>query len=108
MWVEEIWINYISNAIKYGGTPPQITLGSNLQSNGTVCFWVHDNGSGITPDDQAKLFIPFSRLEQREAEGHGLGLSIVERIVNKLGGQVAVDSVPGEGTTFSFTLPVVK
>jgi PAS domain S-box-containing protein len=108
MWVEEIWINYISNAIKYGGTPPQITLGSNLQSNGTVCFWVHDNGLGITPDDQAKLFIPFSRLEQREAEGHGLGLSIVERIVNKLGGQVAVDSVPGEGTTFSFTLPVVK
>ena len=59
---------------------------------------------GITPEDQARLFAPFTRLDQIRAGGHGLGLSIVRRIVEKLGGQVGVESQVGGGSTFSFTL----
>jgi signal transduction histidine kinase len=106
-WVEEVWVNYISNALKYGGTPsaaPRVELGADTQVDGTVRFWVRDNGPGIAPEDQARLFTPFTRLDQARAGGHGLGLSIVRRIVEKLGGQVGVESQVGEGATFSFTL----
>ena len=106
-WVEEVWANYISNACKYGGQSPRIELGATTQPNGFVRFWVHDNGVGLTPEQCASLFVPFTRLDQVHATGHGLGLSIVHRIVEKLGGQVGVESegVPGRGSTFYFTLP---
>lgn len=104
-WVEEVWINYITNALKYGGNPPQLELGANLDKGNMVCFWVHDNGPGLSEADQIHLFIEFNRLNQVSAKGHGLGLSIVRRIVDKLGGQVGVQSKPGQGSTFFFTLP---
>jgi signal transduction histidine kinase len=68
---------------------------------------VSDNGNGVAPDDLMRLFTPFTRLDQVRTRGHGLGLSIVRRIVEKLGGQVGVSSegVPGHGSVFSFTLP---
>lgn len=102
-WIEEIWINYISNAIKYGGPTPQIELGYTEEETG-VWFWVKDQGNGLTEEQQQLLFAPFSRLEQVRVEGHGLGLSIVHRIVQKLGGQVAIDSKIGVGSTFKFFL----
>jgi signal transduction histidine kinase len=105
-WVEEIWANYLSNAIKYGGEPPQIELGATLLGNGSVRFWVHDNGSGIPQSEQSNLFKPFVRLSDSPAEGHGLGLSIVRRIVEKLGGEVGVESDSGRGCLFYFTLPI--
>ena len=106
-WVEEVWVNYLSNAIKYGGQPPHLELGATQRPSGMICFWVHDNGAGLSPDKQAQLFTPFTRLDQVRAKGHGLGLSIVRRIVEKLGGQVGVESdgVPGQGSVFFFTLP---
>ncbi|MCX7680405.1 MAG: hybrid sensor histidine kinase/response regulator [Anaerolineae bacterium] len=107
-WVEEVWVNYISNGCKYGGTPPRLELGySMLGAEAEITFWVRDNGDGISPDDQARLFVPFTRLNQVSVKGHGLGLSIVRRIVEKLGGRVGVESagVPGEGSLFYFTLP---
>ena len=103
-WVEEVWVNYLSNGLKYGGQPPRVELGATAQSGGRVCFWVRDNGPGLTPEAQSRLFIPFTRLDQTRAEGHGLGLSIVRRIVEKLGGQVGVKSEVGKGSVFSFTL----
>lgn len=106
-WVEEVWTNYLSNAIKYGGQPPLIEVGADTQANGMVRFWVRDNGVGLTPEQRARLFTPFTRLHL-EIKGYGLGLSIVQRIVEKLGGQVGVESELGQGSTFYFTLPEAK
>ncbi len=106
-WVEEIWVNYVSNGLKYGGQPPQVEMGGKLLNGpaGQVRFWVRDNGAGLSPDDQARLFTPFTQIHQARAEGHGLGLSIVQRIVEKLGGQVGMESEAGQGSVFFFTLP---
>ena len=105
-WVEEIWANYLSNAIKYGGTTPAVTLGGEIQDKTTARFWIRDYGEGIAPADQQRLFIPFTKLQQANTQGHGLGLSIVERIAKKLGGDVGVESEPGKGSLFWFTLPL--
>ncbi|MBL7065591.1 MAG: PAS domain S-box protein [Anaerolineae bacterium] len=124
-WVEEVWVNYLSNALKYGGQPPRIQLGfgesasqridgstepvlsiaEGLAEVPMVRFWIRDNGPGIPLEDQAQLFTPFTQLHRVRAKGFGLGLSIVRRIVEKLGGQVGVESEVGRGSTFSFTLP---
>jgi signal transduction histidine kinase len=106
-WIEEIWVNYVSNAIKYGGEPPRVELGALVEPDGMIQFRVWDNGKGLPPDEQAKLFTPFTRLDKDRAEGHGLGLSIVQRIAEKLGGKVGLTSadVPGQGCVFYFTLP---
>jgi two-component system sensor histidine kinase/response regulator len=104
-WVEEVLVNYLSNALKYGGSPQHVELGGEKQPDGMARFWVRDNGKGLTPEQQAQLFAPFTQLDQARAQGHGLGLSIVRRIVEKLGGQVSVESQVGEGSTFFFTLP---
>ena len=108
-WIEEVWINYISNAIKYGGTPPVIHMGSEILADQRVRFWIKDNGKGLSQADMALLFNKFTRLDTLRAEGHGLGLSIVKRIVEKLNGEVGVEStnIPGEGCTFYFILPVL-
>jgi signal transduction histidine kinase len=106
-WVEEVWANYLSNAMKYGGCPPHVELGATPQPDGMVRFWVRDSGPGLTPEDLARLFNPFTRLSRIRVSGHGLGLSIVQRIVEKLGGQVGAESQAGQGSLFFFTLPAV-
>jgi len=105
-WVAEVWTNYLSNAIRYGGRPPRVELGAATQPDGMVRFWVRDNGAGIPPERRDELFAPFTRLEQVRTLGHGLGLSIVRRIVEKLGGQFGVES-PEQGSLFYFCLPGV-
>ena len=104
-WVEEIWINYISNGLKYGGQPPHLELGAEKLDSGMIRFWIRDNGKGLTPDEQTQLFTPFTRLHQTRVEGHGLGLSIVQQIAETLGGQVGVESELNQGSLFFFTLP---
>lgn len=104
-WIEEVWVNYLSNGLKYGGTPPVLILGADLKKDGMVRYWVKDNGEGIPKVDQRKLFKPHTRLQQTRARGEGVGLSIVRRIVEKCGGKVGVESEPGKGSTFWFTLP---
>ncbi len=104
-WVEEVWVNYLSNALKYGGSPPRLELGADEPLAGQVRFWVTDNGRGLSPADQLRVFKPFERLGQQRMAGHGLGLSIVRRIIERLGGQVGVESAVGQGSTFYFTLP---
>ncbi|MBN1486519.1 MAG: response regulator [Anaerolineae bacterium] len=124
VWVEQVWVNYLSNALKYGKRAvdpatgarqkPVIQLGydrASLSQTGElnkprmICFWITDNGPGIDEESIAQLFKPFIRLPNGQVKGHGLGLSIVKRIVQKLGGQVSVESQMGQGSTFKFTLP---
>jgi signal transduction histidine kinase len=107
-WIEEVWVNYLDNGIKYGGQPPRLELGAERLSNARVRYWVRDNGPGITPEEQDRLFRPFTRLDQADTRGHGLGLSIVRRIIEKLGGEVGVESDLGQGSTFTFTLPAAE
>jgi len=107
-WVEEIFANLISNAIKYMGDEnpnPSITIRGTLDNNDRMIrYEVSDTGIGIKPDDIKRLFEMFTRVEGTNAEGLGLGLSIVRRIINRLGGKLGVESVFGEGSTFWFTL----
>jgi len=105
-WLEEVWYNYLTNGLKYGGRPPQLELGYELLEDKKVCFWVKDNGAGFSIDQPERLFTPLSKLTASDYQtGHGLGLSIVRRIVERLGGKVGVESKLGEGSKFYFTLP---
>jgi signal transduction histidine kinase len=111
-WIEEVWVNYISNALKYGGDAesdiaPHVELGvHDAEDQAGYRFFVRDNGPGLALEKRAEVFTPFTRFHQARAKGHGLGLSIVRRIVEKLGGQVGVDSAgAGQGCTFWFVLP---
>jgi signal transduction histidine kinase len=104
-WIEEIWVNYISNAIKYGGDPPRVELGAAVEDENQIRYWTRDNGPGLNPEEQERLFAAFTQLHPARVKGHGLGLSIVSRIVEKLGGSVGVESEPGHGSTFFFVLP---
>jgi PAS domain S-box-containing protein len=109
-WVEEVWANYLSNAIKYGRIPPaalRIELGFDEQPDRFIRFWVRDWGPGVPEEEQADLFQAFGEHSKVRATGHGLGLSIVRMIVEKMGGQVGVESAPGQGSTFYFTLPAL-
>lgn len=103
-WVEEVWVNYLINGLKYGGQPPRLEFGATPQTEGMVRFWLQDNGPGLSAADQAVLFTEFTRLNEVQIKGHGLGLSIVRRIMDKLGGQAGVESEPGQGSRFFFTL----
>jgi len=109
-WVEEVWANYLSNAIKYGRISPaelRIELGFDEQPDRFIRFWVRDWGPGVPEEEQADLFQAFGEHSKVRATGHGLGLSIVRMIVEKMGGQVGVESAPGQGSTFYFTLPAL-
>jgi signal transduction histidine kinase len=70
-----------------------------------VRYWVEDRGAGLDAEAVGKMFVPFTRIGSVRASGHGLGLSIVRRIVEKLGGTVGVESSPGAGARFWFELP---
>jgi two-component system sensor histidine kinase/response regulator len=105
-WLEEVWTNYLSNAIKHGGQPLRVELGASARSDGMLRFWTRDNGPGIAPEACKRLFTPYSQISRLSSNsGHGLGLSIVLSIVEKLGGQVGVESELGKGSLFFFTLP---
>ena len=107
-WLEEVWANYISNAVRHGGRPPRVELGASTQSDGMIRFWTRDNGPGLPPEAQARLFAPLSQINPMSSQGQGLGLSIVHSIVEKLGGHVGLESEAGKGSLFFFTLPATS
>ncbi|MFC0877961.1 ATP-binding protein [Saccharicrinis sp. FJH2] len=105
-WLEVVWVNLISNAIKYGGKPAEIKIGYR-ETESHMHFWVDDNGFGIPEDKKDTLFKEYVRIKY-DKNGHGLGLSIVKRIIERLNGDVFVESKPGFGSRFGFTLPKVN
>ena len=97
--------NLISNAIKYRAErPPHIRL-SVAQTDGQVEFALSDNGIGIDPQYHKKIFTAFTRLHGKKIAGTGIGLAICQRVVQRYGGAIWVESQLGEGATFYFTLP---
>lgn len=103
-WIEEVFANYISNALRYGGSPPTIEIGSKVLHNDQVRYYVRDHGPGIAADVVPKLFEP-RQIKSQHADSTGLGLSIVRRIIERHGGTVGVESEMGKGSTFYFNLP---
>ncbi|MCP3975332.1 MAG: HAMP domain-containing histidine kinase [bacterium] len=104
-WLVQVWVNLISNAIKYGGSPPAIGLAALATSDGMVRFEVTDNGRGVAPDDRTRIFREYERIATTGTDGHGLGLAIVDRVVGRLHGTVGVDNTDNGGSVFWFTLP---
>ena len=104
--IKQVMSNLLGNAAKYMGdqTAPRIEVGAHPQGALVECY-VRDNGIGIDPQYHERIFDIFHRLNDVEAEGTGVGLAIVHRIVERTGGHVWVESEPGQGATFHFTWP---
>ena len=102
----QVFSNLIGNAIKYRSPqrPLRIEVGGQLEEE-SLHYWVRDNGLGIPEYGKAKLFQVFQRFHRQNAEGEGMGLAIVHRIVERLGGKIWAESQEGVGTTFHFSLP---
>jgi light-regulated signal transduction histidine kinase (bacteriophytochrome) len=105
----QLFQNLVSNALKFHGeAPPRVEVSAELQGPDWWRFTVRDSGLGIDPQYFERIFIIFQRLHGREEyPGTGIGLAICKKIVERHGGRIGVESQPGEGATFWFTLPAV-
>ena len=105
--LEQVLTNLVDNAVKYGGNDSRVVVGARL-SDGMVEMFVQDNGPGLPAESLERVFERFYRVDKarsRDQGGTGLGLSIVKHIVQSHGGRVWVESEPGKGAKFCFTLP---
>ncbi len=103
--LERILYNLLDNAIKY--SPPESDIRISAKTKGRhLVIGVKDRGEGISAEDQSKLFAPFQRLENAGAKGIGLGLLVCRRLVEAHDGRIWVESRPGRGSTFLFTIPL--
>lgn len=103
--ISQVFQNLISNAIRYRSeAPPEITITAEASASEWMVS-VRDNGIGIDPAYQERIFGIFKRLHGRELPGTGMGLAICKRVIERHGGRIWVESVPGHGSNFRFTLP---
>src|SRR5690606_37002236 len=106
--LSQVFKNLISNAIKYRSEKPlQVHISSTERENEHV-ICIRDNGIGIDPQYFHNIFVLFQRLHGRERSGSGVGLAICKEIIDHHGGKIWVESDPGEGSKFYFTLPKVS
>ena len=102
----QVFTNLLQNALKYNQGTPVIRISAERQADNAV-IGVHDNGIGIAPEHHERIFRSLERLpEARSVEGSGMGLAICKKIVEALGGKIAVTSEQGEGSIFWVTLPL--
>lgn len=108
-YLRQVFDNLISNAMKYArpGEPPALTITSKTGKH-MVCIAVQDRGIGIPEEQRVRAFQPFVRLARPDAPGSGIGLTIVQRIVELYGGNVWIEGAQGEGCTVKFTLPWLR
>lgn len=108
-YLRQVFDNLILNALKYArpGEPPSITVSHQIE-NHTVCFSVTDQGIGIPEEQRARVFQPFVRLLQAESTGSGIGLTIVQWIVELYGGSVWIEGNGHDGCTVKFTVPWLR
>ncbi|WP_375769687.1 response regulator [Archangium gephyra] len=107
--VSQVLRNLVSNALKFT-EKGHVTVSAGLGPEDTVCFQVSDTGIGIAPQHHAHIFEEFTQVEsplQKQVKGTGLGLALSRRLAEFLGGSLTVQSAPGRGSTFTFTLPRV-
>jgi PAS domain S-box-containing protein len=102
--VRSIFDNLLANALEFTPTDGRIELGA-MEKENFVVFYVKDTGPGIPPERRERIFSRFAS-DRTDGKGTGLGLALVRRLVEAQGGQVSVESKVGEGSTFSFTLPL--
>jgi light-regulated signal transduction histidine kinase (bacteriophytochrome) len=103
--IEQVLQNLITNAIKYSrpGVTPEVHISAREQQDSWL-FSVRDNGIGIDPQYKDGIFQIFRRLHGRDVAGNGIGLALVQKIVEAHGGKIWVESDPGVGSTFYFTI----
>jgi PAS domain S-box-containing protein len=104
--LSQVFQNLLSNALRYAGEDPPAIEIRGEQQNGAYVFAVDDDGVGIPEDKQAEMFEIFRRGAEVDGDGTGIGLAISERIAQRHGGEIWIDSAEGEGTTVYFSLPV--
>ena len=103
---KQVWLNLIDNAVKYSDDGKAIHISGQIFPD-SVCVRIHDEGIGIPKDKQERIFERFYQCDESHQEkGHGLGLSIVKRILELLGGQIGCTSEPGKGTEMAVALPL--
>ncbi|HET8550389.1 MAG TPA: ATP-binding protein [Bryobacteraceae bacterium] len=105
VWLSQLLQNLVANALKYRSEQPPRVHVSATPGAGETVFSVRDNGIGIDPKYKDQVFGVFKRLHGREFEGTGIGLATCKKIVERAGGRIWVESTPGEGSTFFFTVP---
>ncbi|MFL6547710.1 MAG: sensor histidine kinase [Povalibacter sp.] len=105
--MRQVWLNFLDNAVKYSTrvAHPRVVI-SGREQHDHVIFEIADNGVGFDTRYSDALFQVFQRLHGSEYPGTGVGLAIVQRIVNRHGGEVWANSTPGQGSTFGFSLPL--
>ncbi|HYE27145.1 MAG TPA: HAMP domain-containing sensor histidine kinase [Allosphingosinicella sp.] len=101
----QIVVNLLTNAIRYSPEDGQVWIRTDREGD-LAALVVADQGKGISADDQARIFDKFERVDPAEPGGTGLGLYIARRLARAMGGDIAVDSAPGQGARFTFTLPL--